>query len=58
MSRCLILRRPFMGWDITHDPNHTGINWTARKERSDGGHKLRADTLAGLRRLIIEAERT
>ena len=43
----------YRGWTITNDGG-PDARWLARKEFSDGGHKLRADSKQGLKEMIRE----
>lgn len=43
----------YRGWAISN-AGGASARWIARKEFSDGGHKLRADTKAGLKQMIRE----
>jgi hypothetical protein len=51
---CIASFRTYKSWDVFYECSHTGLHWTARRECVDGGHKLRADTLAGLKAVINE----
>lgn len=48
--------RTYMGWDVYYCATDQ-LAWTARKEFPDGGHKLRADTLEGIKELIRNERR-
>jgi hypothetical protein len=43
--------RDYKGWDVFYAAT-SNLAWTARREYADGGHKLRADTWEGIKRLI------
>lgn len=45
--------REYKDWDVYYGATDC-LAWTARREYADGGHKLRADTLEGIKRLIDE----
>ena len=47
--------REYRGWDVFYTATDQ-LAWTARREFPDGGHKLRADTWEGIKRLIDDQE--